>query len=196
MGMFRGRGPRCKRLVTGQTVQYSSMDDDGHLERGYARKYVALAAGDYAGTTNITVNSKTIAMENACVVDKNTGLMWMKNTPDSDIGSGSDGLLYWYDSTNGEDIFGFCDQANAESLAGHSDWRVPNTFELFSLVVLAAGIGAPYIDTTYFQCISGRYWTSTTYVAYTPNALYVDFSNGRVYDIAKTTSLYSVRLVR
>ena len=196
--MYRGIGPRCRKQVTGQLVQYSGVEDDGDLEKGYARKYVALTTGDYSGTTNITVNSLTIAMENDCVVDQNTGLMWMKYTPDSDIGSGNDGKLYWIDSTNNEDIFTFCDAANTAELAGHSDWRVPNAFELFSLIVLDAGIGAPYIDTTYFQCVSDYSWSSTTLPADTTHAAVIQFGAGsgltRAY-YPKTTANY-VRLVR
>ncbi len=196
MGIIRGIGPRCRKQVTGQTVQYSSMDDDGYFEKGYARIYVALTTGNYAGTTNITVNSKVIAMENACVIDQNSGLMWMKYTPDSDIGSGNNGKLYWIDAVNNEDIFTFCDAANAAGLAGHSDWRVPNVFELLSLVVEDAGIGAPYIDTTYFQGISNFYWSSTTWAGGNTHALYVNFGIGIMANRVKDTNAEYVRLVR
>lgn len=195
-GVFRGIGPRCREQVTGQITQYSGVEDDGDLERGYARKYVALSTGDYSGTTNITVNAKTIAMENACVIDQNTGLMWMKYTPDSDIGAGTDGKLYWIDTTNNEDIFTFCDEANSEELAGHSDWRVPNVFELFSLVVMDIGIGAPYIDATYFQCVSMYYWSSTTYPVDTTDALGIYFNQGGAVFKDKATYSAYVRLVR
>ena len=183
-------------LVTGQDTQYSGMDDDGLLQKGIARSYTALTTGQYAGTTNITVNAKIIAMENACVTDNNTGLMWMAYTPDSDIGPGNDGKLYWYKAADTENIFAFCTAANAASLAGHSDWRVPNIFELFSLVVEDAGIGAPFIDTTYFQCLSSYYWSSTTCPDDTARALRVGFDNGYVYGPGKAASLYYVRLVR
>ncbi len=201
MGIIRGIGPRCKRLVTGQTVPYpvgNEQEDDGHFEKGYARKYVALTTGGYSGTTNITVNSKIIAMENGCVIDQNTGLMWMKYTPDSDIGPGNNGLLYWIDTTNtnNEDIFTFCDAANTATLAGHSDWRVPNIFELSSLIVANAGIGAPYIDTTYFQCIDAVYWSSTTCPESTVSGLVARFERGYVDRATKTAGLYYVRLVR
>ena len=183
-------------LVTGQITQYSGMPDDGDREDGIARSYTALTTGSYAGTTNITVNAKTIAMENACVTDNQTGLMWMAYTPDSDIGPGNDGKLYWYKAADTENIFAFCTAANAASLAGHSDWRVPNIFELFSLVVEDAGIGAPFIDTTYFQCLSSYYWSSTTSPTDTANALGVLFHYGGVDYPVKDTYLRYVRLVR
>lgn len=198
VGIVRQRGGggfRSKLLKTGQIVQYDGMEDDGYFEKGIARSYTNLTVGDYAGTTNITVNAKTIAMENACVKDNRTGLMWMRYTPDSDIGPGNDGKLCWYDAANREDIFEFCDQANAQSLADHSDWRVPNIFELFSLIVEDAGIGAPYIDTTYFQCLSIPYWSSTSAPYFAVDGIYVDFKYGRVYNGTKTGAR-NVRLVR
>ena len=195
MGIIRPKGPPCKNQVTGQLVQYSSVEDDGYFEKGYARKYVALSAGQYAGTTNITVNAKTIAMENACVKDQNSGLMWMKYTPDSDIGPNNNGTLLWIDATNHEDIFTFCDAANAAELAGHNDWRVPNIFELSSLVVFDAGIGGPFIDTAYFQCINSFYFSSTTYPSDSLSAMQVYFVNCYTYTVTKSTALY-VRLVR
>lgn len=182
-------------LKTGQDTQYGSQKDDGYYQMGERRSYTSLTTGQYSGTTSITISADTIAMENGCVIDNNTGLMWMKYTPDSDIGPGGDGKLYW-DNGDDWDIFEFCDQANAEELAGHDDWRVPNVFELFSLIVEDAGIGAPYIDTAYFQCVATYYWSSTTYPYNTPTALYVFFGNGRVHYSTKSTGLCYVRLVR
>lgn len=260
-----------KLLKTGQITQYNGIEDDGYFEKGIPRSYTSLSTGDYSGTTNITLSGKTIAMENDCVVDNRTGLMWMKNTPDSDIGPGTDGKLFWghwtlasktdiaFDSvtkkinsgagefsttalligrkftvagstsndgtytvaaitatdittsevlsdegagasititTTGDLIWNFYDEANTQTLAGHSDWRVPNIFELFSLIVMDAGIGAPYIDTNYFQCISSYYWSSTTYPVNVTYALRVDFIYGYVRSGTKTMTSYYVRLVR
>ena len=184
-------------LVTGQITQYDGQEDDGDREDGIARSYTALTTGPYAGTTNITVNAKTIAMENGAVIDNQTGLMWMAYTPDSDIGPRNDGKLYWYKAADTENIFAFCTAANAASLAGHSDWRVPNIFELFSLVVEDAGIGAPYINTTYFQCLSDSYWASSTRPSDTTRAFAVRFTYPDAYmNYTKNTNSWYVRLVR
>ena len=190
----------CKTQVTGQLVQYDGQADDGSLQKGVARSYTALSTGQYAATTGITLNAKTIAMENACVVDNNSGLMWMKYTPDSDLGPGNDGKLYWYKAADTENIFAFCTAANAASLAGHTDWRVPNINELFGLIVQDTGIGAPYIDTAYFQCVSAGYWSSTTNFAGTTEAWVIPFTPAAgiylIYGRDKDTTLYYVRLVR
>lgn len=266
-----GGGIQSKLLKTGQIVQYNGMEDDGYFQKGIARDYTALTTGQYSGTTNITVNAKTIAMENACVVDNRTGLMWMKYTPDSDIGPGNNGRLFYkqwvladkvdisFDSatskihsgagqfdtqalcagrkftvsgsasndgtytvsaitasdittvesladeaagnsitiaTVDDLIWDFCDQANAQNLAGHNDWRVPNIFELYSLVVFDAGIGAPYIDTTYFQCVSYGYWSSTTYPNNVFYGLVVLFSSSSILGYTKTAARDYLRLVR
>ena len=190
----------CKTQVTGQDTQYDSQADDGSLQKGKARSLTALTTGQYSGTTAIAVSGKTINMENDCVTDNNSGLMWMKYTPDSDLGPGNDGNLYWYKAADTNNIFAFCAAANAASLAGHDDWRVPNVFELFSLVVCDIGIGAPFIDTTYFQCVSAGYWSSTTNFAGTTEAWVIPFTPAAgvylIYGRDKDTTLYYVRLVR
>lgn len=81
-------------LKTGQTTSYHA-NDDGDLEKGIAKDFTVLTAGRYSGTTNIVINGKTLAMSNACIKDNNTGLMWAREVPQSDIGAGADGKLFW-----------------------------------------------------------------------------------------------------
>lgn len=87
-----GQQSRC--LKTGQTTSYHA-DDDGALEKGIARFYTVLDSGQYAGTSNITINGKTHALSNECVRDNRTGLMWARYVPDADIGPATDGKLFW-----------------------------------------------------------------------------------------------------
>jgi len=184
-------------LVTGQTVSYTSGTtayDDGDLESGVTRDYTVLTTGQYAGTTNITINAKTIAMENACTIDNQSGLMWMSRTPDSDIGPGNDGKLYWSIDVD-ENIWQFLVEANANSLGGHNDWRVPNYFELVQ--ILDVGQNNPCINTTAFPSTPSDYfWTSSTSLAITANAFIINFGNSTVTRNAKRTVVWYVRLVR
>ena len=66
-------------------------------------------------------------------------------------------------ATKDDLIWDMLAQANVNSLGGHSDWRVPNVFELISL--WNAGTNSPCIDTTAFPSTPSEYhWTSSTRV--------------------------------
>jgi Protein of unknown function (DUF1566) len=92
-------------------------------------------------------------------------------------------------------IWDALDQANANSLGGYSDWRIPNYFELPSIVNL--GNYNPSIDTTVFPSTPTTYhWTSSTRPDYATNAFYVNFYFGHVFYSNKQANKYYVRLVR
>lgn len=129
--------------VTSQTTDYSvagrTSKDDGYEQQGQARSFTSLTTGQYAGTTNITVNSVTDTKSNNCVQDESTGLMWAA-TLSSTVGPFSDGRLYWDDTLGSdEDIFAYCDAANAANFAGYNDWRLPSITELAQLCDFEAG---------------------------------------------------------
>lgn len=182
-------------LKTGQTTQYSSKEDDGYWQKGRDRAYLVLSTGQYSGTVDIVLNGKTHALSNNCVKDGVTGLMWARYVPGADIGPDNDGKLFWIDDTNDEDIFDFKDQANANSLGGHSDWRVPNYIELLSIVVLENN---PAIDATAFPSTqAGYHWTASTRKASTTMGWVVSFAEGHfVNQHDKATAKNYCRLVR
>lgn len=182
-------------LKTGQTTQYSSKEDDGYFKKGLARDYTVLTAEQYSGTTEITLNAKTHNLSNNCVMDNRTGLMWARYVPVGDIGPDSNGKLLWLDDVNDEDIFDFADEANAQELGGHDDWRVPNLLEAVSLIETFQN---PAIDGVAFPSSpSDSIWTSTTNRATTTDALRVYLG---IYPATstgtKTTGKYYCRLVR
>lgn len=111
------------------------------------------------------------------VSDRCTGLMWQRDT--------APGTYSW------EAALVYADQ---QTLAQRGDWRLPNVFELQSLVDY--GRSNPAIDRTFFRDTkSVAYWTSTTEIASAGQAWYVDFNQGGVNTTGKTAS-YNVRLVR
>ncbi len=115
-----GTSERLRRaliLKTGQTTSYVT-GDDGDLEIGEPHRYYVLSTGQYSGTTNITINAKTDAHSNACVLDEATGLMWSR-TLSASVGPTSNGLLPWTTNGSGEGIFTYAAAANAASLAGY-----------------------------------------------------------------------------
>jgi len=255
-------------LVTGQTTSYET-GDDGDLELGVARSYSTYTTGQYSGTTNIVINSKTHALSNNCVQDNRTGLMWARYVPTADIGPATDGQLFWEewtitktdisfvnatgkihsaagdfstgalcagrkftisgtDSNDGtytvsaitandittvegvaEEVAGdtvvlttvddliwdALDQANANSLGGYTDWRVPNYLELPSIIDL--GVYNPSINTTVFPSTPASFhWTSSTRTDGTTYAFCVLFDYGRVRRYYKETDKYYIRFVR
>lgn len=182
---------RALLLKTGQTTSYGSGSgvDDGALELGVAKSYTVLTAGQYSGATNITVNSKTDAHSNACVLDNNTGLMWSRKLSGS-VGPSSTGTLPWTTTGSGgtaEGIFPYLAAANAAALAGYSDWRVPNVYELVSIADYETGNALP--DATAFPVwSSANVWTSTTQPNVTTNGYQVSFLTGGAGGNAKTNN--------
>ena len=166
---------------TGQTTGFGP-GSDGDLERGLTRIFNDLG--------------------NGVVKDARTGLTWEKKS--------DDGSLHDVDATyNFEDAIGvFIAGLNTANYGGHNDWRLPNRFELETLVDL--GQQNPAIDGGLFNTLclpactvatcsctglSAGYWTSTTVVA-TPNYAWVVYFNlgGNGFDL-KTNTDY-VRAVR
>ena len=200
MSSILGTGGRIRRallLKTGQTTSYGSGTgvDDGAYEIGVAKSYTVLTAGQYSGTTNITVNSKTDAKSNACVIDNNTGLMWSRTLSGS-VGPTSTGTLPWTTTGSGgtaEGIFVYVAAANAAALAGYSDWRIPSDIELISLRKMEATSAVP--DSTAFPVwAASNVWSSTTQPNVTNNAFQVSFLTGGMGGHAKTNNFLCARV--
>ena len=104
------------------------------------------------------------------VTDNCTGLMWQKSTADEN-GDGevtNDGN----DHTTWCGALTFCENL---TLAGHSDWRLPNMIELQSIVVPRQP--GPAIDPI-FSVIPSFHWSSTTVAESRANGWGVDFFSG------------------
>ena len=103
--------------------------------------------------------AKREAKSNNCVLDNNTGLMWSRYVS-SLMGSASDGKMPWTGQLY--DIFAYAAAANAASLAGYTDWRVPNWTELNSLYLNESPTLA--FDAVAFPAASIDLWSSSTRV--------------------------------
>lgn len=174
---FFSINPRQRGVVkTGQTSQYGSGTglDDGFYQKGVSKSYTILNTGQYAGTTNIVVNSKTDVHSNVCVQDNVTGLMWLQSVAGS-VGPSSDGKLPWTTTGSGataEGIFDYCIAANAALLSGYSDWYIPNVDELHTLINYQTNPPSPDV-TTFPSFPQAAIWTSTTDSGTTANGVVI-----------------------
>lgn len=103
------------------------------------------------------------------IVDVTTGLMWQKLTPDS---------------------LSFADASAAcanLTLAGHTNWRLPEVKELLSIVDFTRA--DPAINILYFPGTSGLYWMNTTdFGAVKPRLLYS--SQGQITEIVTSSTIF------
>jgi len=155
---------------TGQTVSYRT-GDDGDLEKGYPVSGARFKDNGDGTITEIL-----------------TGLMWVKQPENIGgiwVSAGEPVKVSWNDAI---------DNCNALVYAGHSDWRLPNLKELFSIVQVNQY--NPCVDTVFFpNTQDNKYWTSSTYSAGTTLAWNLYFRYQLTAVTAKTT-LYFVRPVR
>ena len=190
-------------LKTGQTTDRTpagrTTKDDGGFQRGIAgskadAQYQIFTVGQYAGTTNITVNAIVNAHSNACVFDKVTGLMWNREQTPGSYGAGTENLLW--DDTAGvnEDIFEYCDQANISALSNFNDWRIPNIVELSSLFI-HEGAGPNINQTSFPVWANTPTYSSTTRSSAILRAYAVD-STGFQLNSLKTSLRYKGVFVR
>ena len=124
------------------------------------------------------------------VLDNVTELMWQGCT------SGQNGASCEFASEDNLDwpaALSYCDSLD---WGGYDDWRLPDEYELLSIVDFGIGPGLPLIDETVFPETPGDYfWTSSTSVSAAENAWEVYFHSGSLLASAKTYT-DNVRCVR
>ncbi|MUU78224.1 Lcl C-terminal domain-containing protein [Winogradskyella endarachnes] len=108
------------------------------------------------------------------VTDNATGLMWQQ-VDDGNAYNWTDALAY----------------AKNSQLAGYSDWRLPNTKELQSIVDYEKTT-IPAIDETYFTCTDSDswFWTSTTQGDFKYTACYIAFGYAYSRENSSATEYY------
>ena len=114
----------------------------------------------------LTTFKKREAISNNTVLDNNTGLTWLRYMPVL-LGIAGDGKM----PATGKvyDMYQYCAVANAASLGGHNDWRIPNINEVLSVV----GFDGQINPTAFPQGLSGAIWSSTVRANSTPSGLAV-----------------------
>lgn len=123
------------------------------------------------------------------VTDVKTGLVWKRcnegQTWDGTTCNGTASTLTWQEAL----------EAGAYStFAGKSDWRLPNSKELGSIVERKCI--SPAINATVFpNTPSSYFWSGSPYASDSDGAWGVGFGNGNVNSYGKSNGFY-VRLVR
>ena len=141
--------------------------------------------------------TKAYTVSNGMVTDTNTGLMWKQCSEGQSLsanncqGTGSSPAwgattMLWAPAIT---------TCEADTTGGYTDWRLPNRFELESIVNLQNV--SPAIDTTTFpNTQSNNYWSSSTFAGSPANAWFVSFSTSNAGSGAKSSFNYYVRCVR
>ena len=112
------------------------------------------------------------------VTDSSTALVWQ------DDAEAKTTELAWTDAI---------DYCEALALEGHTNWRLPNFNELYFITDKSKS--DPAMDSTFKNVVSDYYWSSTTLVTSTSNALVVYFFYGNDNAFTKTSERF-VRCVR
>lgn len=111
------------------------------------------------------------------VIDVATGLIWQQQD-DAIVRTHADAITY----------------CQGLSLAGASDWRLPNIKELSSIVDYRSD--SPAIDAAAFLETLQSYWSATLDVRSTDGAWFVFFVGGTVAVLPKNTPSLLARCVR
>ncbi|MEA1053293.1 DUF1566 domain-containing protein [Lamprobacter modestohalophilus] len=147
----------------------------------------------------------------ACTRDNVTGLIWEVKTDDGGLRD-KDNTYTWYNpdsSTNGGyagipnggsctgsdcDTDGFVTAVNAQELCGATDWRLPDRFELGSIVIVDQT--GPSIDVDLFpNTLPRQFRSALPYAGISDFAWTVDFYGGGV-SAFRMNNDDAVRLVR
>jgi len=171
--------------IDGGDIPCAGTGEDGELSKGIPRDFTSNADGT--------------------VTDLASGLMWEKLSDDGSIHD-KDSFYDWSDA-----LFTKIAALNSDNFAGHNDWRLPNQFELYTLVRLGTGSSPTVYVPFDFDCTPGctvltcsctpavtpMYWSSTTYLNGTngSGAWATSFDGGFTAAVDKAFSLY-VRAVR
>jgi hypothetical protein len=126
------------------------------------------------GKENIYGVNDFIDNQNGTITDKATNLMWQR-VDDGATFNWKEALIY----------------AKNNQLAGYTDWRLPNTKELQSIVDYDKKT-IPAIDENFFSCTNndGWFWTSTTQGDFKNTACYIAFGKAYSKDNSSVKEYY------
>ena len=120
------------------------------------------------------------------VLDRSTGLMWTKDASLSDF------PMTWNEALS------FVMGLNNSGLCGHSDWKLPNRRELFSIISHERINPSLPAQHPFVNVFTGYYWTSTSCTRLPDQAWYIHLGGARVFKGMKHGSymVWPVRLAQ
>ncbi len=158
----------AKLSATGQTVSYRT-GDDGNLKKGVVWPTPRFIDNSISSASNLTVT------------DDLTGLTWAKS------GNLAPGTKTWQGALD------YIKTLNTNSYLGNSDWRLPNSNELITLINRGRSDTASWLNTQGFSNVIGNYnyyWSSGTYVGSPNFAWVVDMTIGSIGYFSKSESYH------
>lgn len=176
---------------TGQDAEYgrdATAPDGRDGVAGFSFTKVC-GSGEVAGQGNCPADPArgTGANEWACTLDNVTHLLWQLDV----------GTRVTHYPTGPYNYRDYVKQVNASGLCGHSDWHLPATAQLETLVLSTTGYPAPAIDTAWFPSTpsSQPYWAMEARIDNPQEYWVVMFDmGGMVYPLNRQYKAY-VRLV-
>ena len=122
------------------------------------------------------------------ITHKTTGLMWSR----SNVNAANSSSDYEYNWLQALEI------AEASTLAGYTDWRLPNIKELASIVETACHIPSININVFPGTSTTSAYWTSTPVASFPSYAWAISFNKGfdKKYPKEEDFDVSFVRIVR
>jgi len=176
-----GSGYDIEAIFEGEFVERDLPDTGIELCYNMSEAIPCPAPGDafYGQDAQYVMNPMSLTDNgDGTVTDNVTELMWQQE--DEDI-TGT-----WYEAI---------DYCEALTLAGHTDWKLPDEYELQSIANY--GHYDPAIDTVYFPGTFSNYWSSSTSARDIDYAWFVSSQSGMDNTINKTSTSYKyVRCVR
>jgi hypothetical protein len=163
-----------------------------------AKIVTAEAVADEAAGGAVSI-AKRESKSNNCVVDLNTGLMWLRDPSNypAKMGVASDGKMIW--TGNIYDIFAYCAACNAAAVGGYTDWRVPNINEFRGLLTVEPTGTIRGVDPVAFanHPTTTPYYHSSTAMPANPTGYALGVYGGHTsIPITTKVTAYYVMLVR
>ena len=165
---------------SGTSVGCTNTGQDGEFQKGVAH-----------ASPRFTDNA------DGTITDNSTGLIWLKNANCAGTSFIWADTFVQIDNLNNTGAMGTINCGDTSNAGTHqTDWRLPNRFELESLLDLqntgtALPSGHPFTSVS-----ANNYWSSTSYAGDTQGAWYVNLDDGSVGSDNKTASSYNIWPVR